>query len=194
MVGLPKMITITELAEAFKTTKKNVHSWIAQGLPSYKIGGRRLFDEDEIKEWIKTYKSEDNEGQTKGQTRKKIVADKRADKETPTGLISIIENDSFLSDKIKVALFDFIAMRKQIKKPLTQKGYELLFRKLTELSTNELEQIEILENSIMNCWQGIFPLKSRISTKEDHLNIKPEFNEYEEFCRTQGIRAGKIKV
>ncbi len=34
-----------------------------------------------------------------------------------------------------------------------------MLKKLYKLSTNIDEQIEILNNSIMNNWQGIFPLK-----------------------------------
>lgn len=34
-----------------------------------------------------------------------------------------------------------------------------MIKKLYKLSTNVNEQLEILNNSIMNNWQGIFPLK-----------------------------------
>ena len=50
-------------------------------------------------------------------------------------------------------------MRKAIKKPLTTRGLELMITKLYKLTPNTNEQIEILNNSIMNNWQGIFPLK-----------------------------------
>ena len=104
-------------------------------------------------------------------------------------MFSVIKNDSSLSDDMKSILSDFIEMRKEIKKPLSQKGYGLLMKKLKELAKNEPDQIKILENSIMNSWQGIFPLKNSLSGNP----IKDEFSEYEEFCKTQGIRAGKVK-
>ena len=42
----------------------------------------------------------------------------------------------------------------------------------------------------MNCWQGIFPLKNKNMPAGEKM--KNEFAEYEEFCKTQGIKAGKI--
>ena len=57
-------------------------------------------------------------------------------------------------------------MRKSIKKPLTTRGLELMIKKLNKLSTNVDEQIEILNNSIMNNWQGVFPLKQNTSKKQ----------------------------
>ena len=54
---------------------------------------------------------------------------------------------------------EFIKMRKAIKKSLTTKGLELCIKRLFKLSNNKTEQLAILNNSIMNNWQGIFPLK-----------------------------------
>ena len=65
-------------------------------------------------------------------------------------------------------------MRKAIKKPLTTIGLELMIKKLYRLSTNVDEQIEILNNSIMNNWQGIFPLK------EENKNNKNGINDFKE--------------
>lgn len=52
-------------------------------------------------------------------------------------------------------------MRKKIKKPMTEKAEELIKSKLNKLSNNKYEQIEILNQSIMNSWQGIYELKKR---------------------------------
>ena len=105
-------------------------------------------------------------------------------------MLLAIKNDSSLSADMKTALLDFIAMRKEIKKPLTQRGFDLLLKKLNGLTKNEAEQIKILEDSTMNCWQGIFPLKNKNMPAGEKM--KDEFAEYEEFCRTQGVKAGKI--
>lgn len=59
------------------------------------------------------------------------------------------------------ALKDFEDMRKKIKKPLTDRAKEMVLKKLSTLSTIESVQIEILNQSTMNCWQGIFPLKDQ---------------------------------
>lgn len=85
-------------------------------------------------------------------------------------------NKNFTDEELKNTIYEFIKMRKAIKKPLTTRGLELMIKKLYSLSTNIDEQIQILNNSIMNNWQGIFPLKKE-TTKS---NTKPEQRKYTE--------------
>lgn len=55
---------------------------------------------------------------------------------------------------------EYVAMRKQIRKPLTDKAAELAIKKLNELSGGDNDKaVKILEQSIMNSWQGLFELK-----------------------------------
>ena len=84
-------------------------------------------------------------------------------------------NQNFSDEEVKNTIYDFIKMRKAIKKPLTTKGLELLIKKLYKLTINVDEQIEILNNSIMNNWQGIFPLK-----QEQKNNNKGNFDDFKE--------------
>ena len=64
------------------------------------------------------------------------------------------------------AIKDFVDMRKRIKKPLTERALDILFVKLDTLSGgNDSNKIKILENSILNCWQGIFELKAEQKEK-----------------------------
>lgn len=72
---------------------------------------------------------------------------------------------NFSDEELKNTVYEFIKMRKAIKKPLTTRGLELLIKKLYTLSTNVDEQIKILNNSIMNNWQGIYPLKQELKSK-----------------------------
>lgn len=70
------------------------------------------------------------------------------------------------------AIKDFVDMRKRIKKPLTERALNILFVKLDTLSGgNDSNKIKILENSILNCWQGIFELKpeQKEKTQEEIL-------------------------
>lgn len=60
---------------------------------------------------------------------------------------------------------DFKIMRKKIKKPMTEKAEELLLNKLNKLDNDEDTQIAILNQSIMNCWQSVYPLKVDNSIK-----------------------------
>lgn len=79
-------------------------------------------------------------------------------------------------------------MRKAIKKPLTTKGLELMLNKLNKLTQVELEQITILNNSIMNNWQGIFPLKD-----EDKQQLKQDI-EYKEIDTENLTQEEYIKI
>ena len=58
-------------------------------------------------------------------------------------------------------LKDFKEMRIKIKKPMTEKAEELLLINLNKLSKNEGEQVAILNQSILNCWQGVYALKDK---------------------------------
>lgn len=71
-------------------------------------------------------------------------------------------------DDLNNAIIAFIDYRKKIKKPMTDRAIQLLLNKLNELSPNVKEQIEILNQSVLNGWQGIFPLK-----ESNNQNGKP---------------------
>lgn len=71
-------------------------------------------------------------------------------------------------ESLNQAFLEYLEMRKQIKKPMTERAVELAIKKLEELSAlpfsdsmdNDLA-IQILNQSIMNGWQGLFPLKEQ---------------------------------
>ncbi len=59
------------------------------------------------------------------------------------------------------AFQEWINMRKKIKKAPTEKALELARIKLERLAPNNKElQVEIINQSILNSWQDLFPLKS----------------------------------
>lgn len=83
---------------------------------------------------------------------------------TPKSGKAYFPNDELLNQ----AFLDYLEMRKQIKKPMTDRAVELAIKKLKELSVlpfsdgmdNDLA-IRILNQSVMNSWQGLFPLKEQ---------------------------------
>lgn len=87
-----------------------------------------------------------------------------------------IIKSNFADDEVIECVNEFIKMRNAIKKPLTKRGLELMIKKLYKLTTNIDEQIEILNNSIMNNWQSVYPLKKNTETK----NNKGNFNDFKE--------------
>ena len=67
---------------------------------------------------------------------------------------------------LDVAMADFADMRKKIKKPLTEKARELTLSELEKLAPgDEAKKVAILEQSILHCWQGVFPLKGNPAVK-----------------------------
>ena len=51
-------------------------------------------------------------------------------------------------------------MRKKNKKNMTERALELMLKKLDGMASDDLTKQKILNQSIENCWQGIFPLKN----------------------------------
>jgi excisionase family DNA binding protein len=53
--ALPTFITVDELAAVLRCQPEKVYRLAAQReLPSYKVEGRRLFDEHEIRRWLQS--------------------------------------------------------------------------------------------------------------------------------------------
>jgi len=77
--------------------------------------------------------------------------------------------DNKYSPEFTKTLEDFKIMRKKNRHIMTERAEELLIMKLNKLANNEAEQIEILEQSIMNSWQGVFPLRKQFN---DSRSIK----------------------
>lgn len=74
------------------------------------------------------------------------------------------ENKNILyaeSPALNDAVISFIQHRKSMKKPMTDRAVKLMMNNLSKLSSDVNIQIEILNQSIVNGWQGIFPLKNQ---------------------------------
>ena len=55
MTGLPSFLTVDELADLLRCQPEKVYRLAARGeLPSYKIEGRRLFNQAEIHTWLQS--------------------------------------------------------------------------------------------------------------------------------------------
>ena len=65
------------------------------------------------------------------------------------------------NEKLLEALREFESFRKKIKAPLTERAKELLLGNLKKLSGNPNEWIEIINQSILNNWKGVFQLKNQ---------------------------------
>ncbi len=70
-----------------------------------------------------------------------------------------------MDESLNQSFLDFIEFRKKIKKPMTDKAIELAMKELEKLagSDNDLA-IQIINQSILRGWQGLFPLKDNASS------------------------------
>lgn len=83
------------------------------------------------------------------------------------------------SEELEITVRDFIDMRKTIKKPMTSKALELLFRNLEKLTNLEEEKIAILNQSIEHGWQTVYPLKTNNMRNSSKSEIKEEAKQEE---------------
>lgn len=87
-------------------------------------------------------------------------------------------------EKLNQAFADYVQMRKLIKKPMTDRAVSLAMSKLQKLAVLPFSEtmdnglaIQILEQSVMNSWQGLFPLKEtgKEEKKKGSTNILDEW-------------------
>ena len=80
--------------------------------------------------------------------------------------------DAYASDggELNKALYDFIEMRKTIKKQLTPRALKTIITKLDGMATDEYTKIKILEQSIEHSWQTVYPLKDSINMPKQQMN------------------------
>lgn len=74
-------------------------------------------------------------------------------------------NTLIANEEVKATIYEFIKMRKLIKKPLTDFALKRLLNKLLKISSDPAVQIAVLEKSIMNNWQDIYEPKAETVQK-----------------------------
>lgn len=88
-------------------------------------------------------------------------------KERKTTYDEIIQASGF-DETVQQSLYEFIKMRKLIKKPMTDRALTNLISRLKWLSKSDDKTADkILNQSIENAWQGIYELKTDKQAKED---------------------------
>jgi hypothetical protein len=85
--------------------------------------------------------------------------------------------------ELNSALLAFVEFRKSIKKPMTDHAVKLLLTKLHGMSNYIPEQIEILNQSIVNGWQGIFPLKDNQPIRQGGYHKPTKAEELDQFYK-----------
>ncbi len=65
------------------------------------------------------------------------------------------------NEELKNTILEFIKMRTLIKSKMTDNALNLMLNKLDKLTNDDDMKIKILEQSIMNSWKSVFPLKEQ---------------------------------
>lgn len=72
---------------------------------------------------------------------------------------------------------EFIKLRKENGVKTSDKQEEMLLQKLNTIGKNNIEKIDILKNSIINCWKDIYPLNNKKIDKSAKERMKDWINE-----------------
>lgn len=90
---------------------------------------------------------------------------------------------------------DFVAMRNEIKKPLTETAAKRLISKLTEFDANGFDANESLDYSIMGQYQGVFERNRKQQTNyqgNNHANHQSANNQHQTKQSSADIYAAKL--
>lgn len=135
-----------------EANNKRYLDWCKGGRPKKETSGF----ENEITSGFENEKPKEKEKEKVKEKDKEKIKEKEKDNNHP-------------SDEFDEALNEFIKMRKQIRKPITEKWIELVKDKLTKMYPDKKDlQIKCLYKSIENSWQWVFAL-----SEEDIKWYKP---------------------
>ena len=70
---------------------------------------------------------------------------------------------------MRQVIFKFIDFRKNIKNPMSEYAITLLLNKLDRLTKSEETKIEILNQSILNGWKSVYPLKEEVNKNAGNI-------------------------
>lgn len=129
----------------------------------------------EDKEYIST--REDIPGKESIEEKKKSIANAiLKEKKKIDPFVAFADGDAELLD----AFAGFEEMRKQIKKPLTTRAKNLAISTLQKHGSTKQEWIAILNQSTLNCWQGLFPVdRDNAGNKGKKFEYNNHFEEWE---------------
>lgn len=89
------------------------------------------------------------------------------------------------------AICAYIDNRKKMRAPMTDHAIDLMLKKLRKLTPDKKEQIEILEQSILNGWKGIFPIRDCRPKSQKGNQASYDLNEYMKSALTSPLKYEK---
>ena len=93
-------------------------------------------------------------------------------------------------EEFRGVLRQFVEMRTKMKKYITDYAFVLVLKKLTNLSKNKNIQKEIVNQSVLNSWQDIYPLKKDYVSKFEKKEkpVPDWYGEYENELKGQASK------
>ncbi len=96
--------------------------------------------------------------------------------------------DTLIADeKVKATVYEFIKMRKLIKKPLTDFALKRILNKLLKISSDPKVQIAVLEKSIMNNWQDIYEPQENKKAVNQNSTILDDYRRMQDKIDNGGL-------
>jgi len=170
--------------------------------------GKKLSFQKDYDEWIKLPKGDNTH------TYKKLPKGdnnipkgvneytKRGKNNIPKGVYTKETKRNYTKETIqKKSIFfqkawkNFKEMRKAKNKKMTPRAKELIINELNKLAIDEKTQVAILDQSIMNSWQGVFPLKGNQKGGDfEYQKYEPKKVSNEEMEKYKNIAKEGIKI
>ena len=96
---------------------------------------------------------------------------KEKEKEKEKEKVKVKEKQYFPNDeKLDESFKGYVESRRQLKKPMTDRAIDLAIKELGNLSGGDSEiAIKIIDQSVINGWQGLFPLRNKGSTTQNRI-------------------------
>lgn len=154
------------------------------------------FDSDPVK-WYEVFKalllemvneSEQRSERRKNAPKKQGSTKKKSETSETTTHTTHTTSEVKEKNEFEKTLDEFIKMRKAIKKPITEEWIKLVKQKLEKMYPgNQDLQIQVLQNSISNSWQGVFPLKEGKDKIDQNSELVKKYKEQARKIREQSI-------
>ena len=103
----------------------------------------------------------DHKGDHINKHKRKTETETKKEKQKEKAGIFLLEDYTDNAELLE-ALRGFVEMRKKIKAPLTEHAFSLLLKKLDGMGSTDEEKAAIVNQSVMNSWKGLFPLKQEV--------------------------------
>lgn len=114
-------------------------------------------------------------------TKKQPKHNQSTTKKQPNVNVNVNDNANDINKSpLDIALDNFKDHRKQLKAPMTDQAYKMLLNKLEKLSGGDEEKkVAIINQSIENGWKGVFELKGKVVSFNNHPQRKQDSLELE---------------